>query len=136
MRLHTGIARTIIGAAWLFVPFIAFSQDPPLSLKHGVYVNAEARCRGAPNAGILFWDGTGFSGAHSSRCKSRVLKQSGARFQIDTTCKALGDGSPSPLVTDYVDSFLLTRLSSASFEVLKGNQIKATYRWRRVKDIG
>ena len=103
------------------------AETTSLSLKHGVYVIAAERCHGAPNATILFWDGIGFSGAHSSRCTSKIQPQHGARFKVDTTCAGLGDGSDSSPESP-VDSFILKRLSAARFEIVQGSETR-TYRW-------
>jgi hypothetical protein len=134
MKIHTALTRTILSAACFTTPFITFAQAQQLSLKHGVYVQEEISCKGAPNAAIIAWDGTGFAGAHSSKCTSHSVRKDGSHFQVSTTCSALGDGTPNPSGAPYVDSFLLTRLSGSSFEMLKGDQAPATFRWCSVKN--
>jgi hypothetical protein len=135
MKLRAGLSKAIINAAWCFMPLIAFSQDQQITLKHGVYVRQETPCKDAPNAAIISWDGVGFSGAHSSKCTSRVVHTDGMQFRVNTTCSALGDGSPNPAGHDYVDSFLLTQLSNTRFEVLRKSQGKNAYRWCSSKNI-
>ena len=119
----------------LTIPVVAFPQEPHLALKHGIYVREKAPCKGAPNAAILSWDGAGFSGAHSSKCTSRVLSRSGQMFRVSTTCSALGDGSPNPQGSESADSFMLTLLSSTRFEIRKESHDQGTYRWCSEKDI-
>jgi hypothetical protein len=104
------------------------SGDQSLSLKHGIYIRGKS-CKNAPNAEILVWDGIGFSGAHSTQCTSQAQRQSGARFQIKTTCEKLGDGTPSSSGSSYEDSFVLNRISNTHFEVSKENRPTATFRW-------
>lgn len=133
-NLYTGFWCALWSAALLFLPLAASSSDQPLVLKHGVYVRGPS-CKDAPNAEMLVWDGKGFSGAHSSQCTSEIMRQSGARFQVKTTCLALGDGAPNPSGFEYTDSFLLNRLSSTLFEQLKENHTKATFRWCRMGTI-
>jgi hypothetical protein len=99
-----------------------------LSLKHGIYIRGKS-CKNAPNAEILVWDGIGFSGAHSTQCTSQAQHQSGARFQIKTTCEKLGDGTPNSSGSSYEDSFVLNRISNTHFEVSKENRPTATFRW-------
>jgi hypothetical protein len=135
MKLHAGLSKTLMNAAWLSMPFLASPQDQPLSLKHGVYVRENTPCKGAPNAAILFWDGIGFSGAHSSKCTSRVLRRNGTQFQITTACSALGDGSPIAPGHEDVDSFWLTRLSSTRFGVRKEHEAQGNYRWCSAKSV-
>jgi hypothetical protein len=127
--------NSLASLALLALPLMAGSADQHLSLKVGVYVRAESPCRGAPNAAILSWNGTGFSGAHSSQCKSHVEHQDGTRFAINTRCAALGDGSANTAGFDYTDSFVLNRLSRSRFELIKGDQDKAIYRWCDVKAV-
>jgi hypothetical protein len=128
MRIHARLSSAIMSAALVLVPFIASASDQQLLLKHGIYVRGIS-CRDAANAEILSWDGIGFSGAHSSKCTSRVLHREGTRFQVKTTCSAIGDGPPNLAASDHVDSFSLNRLSGTRFELVKENQSKATFRW-------
>jgi hypothetical protein len=129
MKLPSHSLTGIVLAAWMLIPFAASSQDQHLTIKPGVYVREPAQCKGAPNASILSWDGTGFSGPHSSKCTSTVLRKNGKKYEISTSCSALGDGSPNPSGTPFVESFALTWLSSARFTIAKDNQPAGTYRW-------
>jgi hypothetical protein len=134
MKFGSFHSRALVSAV-LLLPFSAYSHEYPLSLKHGVYVSESVPCKGAPNAQILFWDGVGFSGAHSSQCTSRVERQDGSRYQISTICAAAGDGSKNAIPTPYTDSFMLRRLSITRFEFLKDTQRKSVYRWCAAKDL-
>jgi hypothetical protein len=118
---------TIVCLAASLVPLVAFANDQPLPLKHGVYVRGNS-CTDPANAAILNWDGVGFSGAHSIHCTSQVTPQ-GKRFMVKNTCAAVGDGSPNAAAGALEDSFSLNILSSRRFEFFKKNQKKATYRW-------
>jgi len=120
-------------AAMILLPLAAVSQDQQLTIKPGVYVREPAPCKGAPNASIMSWDGAGFSGPHSSKCKSTVLRKDGKKYEIKTSCSDLGDASPNPSGTPFVESFLLTRLSSTQFTLAKDNQPQGTYRWCSTK---
>ena len=126
----------IVLVAWLFQPAGAFTQDQSLTLTPGVYVREPAPCKGAPNAAIMSWDGAGFSGPHSSKCKSKVLQKNGAKYQVSTSCSAQGDGSPNPNGNPYVEAFLLTRVSSTRFTIAKEKEPEGAYRWcsARVED--
>lgn len=70
---------------------IQASQDAtPLPLKHGVYIQKAFACKGAPNAAIRVWDGAGFSGAHSSQFRSRIVSHKGGSVRMSTTSTARG----------------------------------------------
>jgi hypothetical protein len=127
-NLYCRLVSSIISTALVPVPLVALSGDQPLSLKHGIYVRGKS-CKDAPNAEILIWDGIGFSGAHSSQCLSQAQRQSGARFQIKTTCQKLGDGTPNSSKSSYEDLFVLNRISNTHFEVAKENRPTANFRW-------
>lgn len=127
-RLSAALYRPAMVAAWILIPCIALSQNHPLSLKHGTYVREPYPCKEQPNAAIMSWDGIGFSGAHSSRCASRILSSHGNQFKLSTSCDALGDGSPNPSGRSYVDTFSLTRLSNTRFTLDK-TKAPGTYRW-------
>jgi hypothetical protein len=107
---------------------VSFAQTQ-LSLRHGTYVRSTMPCKDAPSAAIISWDGSAFSGAHSSKCTSNVAHGEGSHFQVSTSCSAQGDGSQNYSGKDYVDSFLLNRISMNSFAILKENESDATYRW-------
>jgi hypothetical protein len=124
----------VIGIFELLASAAALARDPQLLLKHGTYVSNGERCKDSSNANLLSWDGVGFAGAHSSKCSSAIVHHHGARYQVATTCSALGDGSPNVSGHDYSDSFLLRRLSVTAFEVVKPKQLKRTYRWGGVTD--
>jgi hypothetical protein len=87
MRIQARLSYAIMNAALVLMPLIASASDHQLLLKHGIYVRGKL-CKDAANAEILFWDGIGFSGAHSSKCTSLVLHREGTRFQIETTSAA------------------------------------------------
>jgi hypothetical protein len=129
MKLRTVYFRTAMSAAWILTSSITLAQNDQLSLKHGAYVREPYRCGGQPNAAILSWDGVGFSGAHSTRCTTRVLSRQDNRYQLSTACAALGDGSSNPSGHPDVGTFSLTRLSNARFVVVKEPATQGTYRW-------
>jgi len=129
MKLPGYFYSAMAVAAWLSQPFGALTQDQQLTIDRGVYVREPAQCKGAPNAAIMSWDGVGFSGPHSSKCKSTVLSKNGKKYEISTSCSALGDGSPNPAGTPFVESFVLTWRSNTQFTVTKGNQPEGKYRW-------
>jgi hypothetical protein len=133
MRVLTTVYRFALATALLTAPLVSLSQTASLSLKHGIYVRRQEPCKDTPNAAMMGWDGVGFFGAHSSKCTSRVSHRDGSRFQLMTSCSALGDGSQDPSGTDHVDTFLLTRLSNQSFEIIKDNQPAMAYRWCSAK---
>jgi hypothetical protein len=133
MKLRAYPYGAMVLAAWISVPFAALSQNPQLTIKPGIYVREPAQCKGAPNASIMSWDGVGFSGAHSSKCTSSVLHKNGREYEISTSCSSLGDGSPNPTGTPFVESFVLTRLSGTQFTIVKDNQPQGSYRWCSVK---
>jgi hypothetical protein len=121
--------RVMAVAVWLSLPVVARSQDQQPALKHGVYVHEPFQCKDAPNASILYWDGVGFSGAHSSRCLSTVLRNNEGRYQINTSCSTPGDGGSNSTSATFVDSFVLTRLSNIRFVISRETQPLGTYRW-------
>jgi hypothetical protein len=127
IKLHAGRRPTLVCFALSLIPLVSFASDPPLPLRHGVYVRGKS-CTDPANAEILNWDGVGFSGAHSSQCTSQVTA-SGGRFLVKNTCASVGDGSPSTAAGAFEDAFSLKVLSSRRFELFKKNQKKATYRW-------
>ena len=104
MNIHKGIHALLIAAMGTSASLNASADEPGISLKHGVYVNVTARCKGAANSDIMSWDGKGFAGAHSSRCTSKVVPKAGARFQIDTSCLAVGDGTEGAAGAGATDS--------------------------------
>jgi hypothetical protein len=120
-------ARTLALAA-LCLAAIQASQEPtPLPLKHGVYIQKAFACKGAPNAAIRVWDGVGFSGAHSSQCRSRIVSHKGSSVQMSTTCTARGDGSLESSTLD--DEFTLSAMSKTSFVMSRRHEPGVTYRW-------
>jgi hypothetical protein len=99
----------------------------PLSVKHGVYVQKAVSCKGAPNAAILVWDGIGLSGAHSSKCTSRIVSRNGSTFKMTTACSALGDGSPDS--SGVTEESMVSSVSKTSFVIARGSQPGIAYRW-------
>jgi len=84
---------------------------------------------GRPTPRSCLWDGVRFSGPHSSKCMSTVLRRDGSEYEVSTSCSALGDGSPDPVGTPSVESFVLTWLSRTRFGIAKEKQPRSTYRW-------
>lgn len=103
------------------------AQQLSLHLRHGDYVQESVACKDAPFAAILSWNGASFPDPHSSQCRSRLLAQSGNRYDISNTCAALGDGTPDR--SGYVDRFTITRLSDSRFALTKGGKSIGIYRW-------
>lgn len=111
------------------LPLAAVSQNPEPTIKRGLYVRQPALCGNAPNASIISWDGVGFFGPHSSKCKSTVTLHHGNQYEIRTSCSALGDGSANPSGTPFVESFALTLSSNNEFTITKGDKRQGNYRW-------
>ena len=135
MKLQSRPLKAIIAAASLSLPFAGIAQNQGPALKPGVYVQQKQPCKGAPNAAIMVWDGTAFSGAHSSHCASHILRRDPAHFQVSTVCSALGDGSPIAVGSNAPDSFLLTRLSYTQYIVLRDQQGQRSFRWCSVQPV-
>jgi ketosteroid isomerase-like protein len=112
---------------------LLISMAAALLLKHGVYVRGSEPCKDPPNASILFWDGVGFSGAHSGQCTSGIKELGGTRFEVTNTCRAAGDGSPNSPGPGPVDTFVLDRQSRTKFLMFKGNDGAVPYHWCSVK---
>jgi hypothetical protein len=70
-----------------------------LPLKHGVFVAADADCADPPNAALRRYDGEGLSGAHTHACRVKVLRHSGASYDIEQSCIDAGQG-PGPRSTE------------------------------------
>ena len=121
--------RTVTFALWLSVLGLALPEGEQVSLKRGIYVVASVGCKEPPFAAMQFWDGVGFFGPHSSRCTSHILTHHGNQFQIRTSCKALGDGSPLPTGQVDVEDITLVRLSNVRFEKSSREKQNTTYRW-------
>lgn len=94
MKRRATFFEPAMSIAGLTESYFALGQQATLQLKHGVYVQQPNACKDAPLAAMKSWDGIGFSGAHSSKCTSRVLRRKGMQFTVSTTCAAFGDGSP------------------------------------------
>ena len=105
----------------------AIAQDLPI--RHGIYVVDSWKCTDAPNAGIVVWDGIGFSGAHSSGCTSHVAPMPNGSYRVATACTALGDGTPDPAGAAFEDMMILKRFSSTKFTVTKATGVEMKYRW-------
>ena len=118
-----------MSAACILIPCFALAQEDQLLLKHGTYVQEPNECKDPPLAAMMYWDGVGFSGPHSSACTSSVLSHHGKQFSVSTSCTSLGDGTPNPSGQPYVEAFSLARLSSARFVMSKDKQTQSTYRW-------
>jgi hypothetical protein len=129
MNLSARSKIAAVIATWVLLPLAAVSQHPELTIKHGLYVREPEPCKDAPNASIIQWDGVGFFGPHSSKCKSTVTFNHGNQYEIRTSCSALGDGSANPSGTPFVELFTLTSLSSSEFTIAKRNKRQGNYRW-------
>ncbi len=121
--------RIAVIVLWLNLPGFLLAQTNELSLKHGTYVETSMSCKEAPFAAVQAWDGVGFFGPHSSRCKSRLLSHHNNHFQISTSCSALGDGTPNPSGQDYSETITLTRLSQVRFVASSETKPERTFRW-------
>jgi hypothetical protein len=129
MKQQSGLSRMSRGGAYLVISIVAMAQNPQLPLKHGTYVDESVSCKEPPFAVTQSWDGTGFSGPHSSSCKSHILSQRGNQFHIATSCAAIGDGTSNPSGQVDTETLILTRLSNTRFERFSESKPKATYRW-------
>jgi hypothetical protein len=68
----------------------------PLPIHSGTYVIQSYRpCAEAPLAGTFHYDGKGIAGPHESNCMSKLLSRYDRSYRIQTTCRALGDGTPA-----------------------------------------
>ena len=88
------LARAFLSAAMLLAVSAHAESKDLLPLEHRTYVLEGYDAVDAPFAAILEYDGSTFSGPHSSACVSEVLDHEGAKFRIRTTCFADGDGTP------------------------------------------
>ncbi len=133
MSLRAMGARWALGAAWIFVASSGLAQKNQLSLKHGTYVLADSGCADPPFAAMMFWNGTGFSGAHASKCTTHVLSHRGNHYKVSTTCTALGDGTPEPAGSEDAVTLSLTRVSDTTFTVDNGTHAPSRYCWCSAK---
>ena len=129
MTLLTTISHLPMRAAWILVPCFALAQHDELSLKRGTYVREGSECKEPPFAAMMSWDGIGFAGPHSSKCKTRVLSRHGNQFSVSTACNAIGDGTPKPSGQFDVEILSLVRLSNTRFVTSNEAKPRATYRW-------
>jgi hypothetical protein len=128
VKLGNPFYKTALSVSvWILVPLSTLSQNDDLSLKHGTYVLETSKCKEPAFAAVISWDGVGFSGPHSARCASRVVSRHGNQYSVNTSCGALGDGSPDR--SGYVDAISLTRLSNTRFMISKENEPQGKYRW-------
>jgi hypothetical protein len=118
--------RTMLVVACLTAVY-AGPDAEPLPVKHGVYVQKAVACKGAPNAANRVWDGIGLSGAHSSKCTSRIVSRNGSTFKMTTACSALGDGFPD--FSGLTEELMVSSVSKKSFAIARGIQPGIAYRW-------
>ncbi|MGC2656872.1 MAG: hypothetical protein WA324_02770 [Bryobacteraceae bacterium] len=97
-----------------------------IPLKPGDYVLDGTGCGDAPFAAMANWDGIGFGGAHESHCKTTILHQRKRVFDVETTCSALGDGSPAT-PTSWKER--ITVSSETSFSRSAPGQAVRKYHW-------
>ncbi|AEU38061.1 hypothetical protein AciX8_3777 [Granulicella mallensis MP5ACTX8] len=136
MNLHLNINRVaftmLAGLSTLVLSIVSAGQSATsFHLREGLYVAGGGHCEDTPNAGILVWDGKGLSGAHASKCLTKQLQRQGNSFEIQTTCSALGDGTPTKpdvetdtLVIHSQSSFTLVKRSAGD----RGTQ-RLRYQW-------
>jgi hypothetical protein len=96
------IAPTLV-ALGMFLAASAQAQAATkdlLPLVHGTYVREGFDAVDPPFAAIVEYDGTTFSGPHSSACVSQVLDHDGAKYRVSTTCYGEGDGTPAVPYTE------------------------------------
>ena len=127
MKRRSVFIQIAISIAGITVPCFALGQQISLHLRHGVYVQQPNACKNPPFAALKVWDGIGFSGAHSSKCTSRVLRLQGSHFTVRTTCAAFGDGSPDP--SKLSETVSLNRLSNLQFVLSQDSGPRAIFRW-------
>ncbi len=106
-----------IALAFALTNSVAHAAAPILP---GDYVREGYRCGDAPFAALLRYDGSAFSGPHERDCTTRVMGRSGWRYQLETTCRAAGDGSPRPSLRE-VQTVVVFSPSRFSFSHETGN---------------
>lgn len=58
-------------------------------------------CCEAPLAGVVGYDGRALMCASDSHCSSTILRREGDQYQVSTTCRGAGDGSPVTPITVF-----------------------------------
>lgn len=93
------VAAALTAATSASAAAVAGVKDP-LPIEPGTYVREGSFCANAPFAAIFTYDGHDFAGPHSNDCDSRVVSLDGTTYQVATTCRALGDGTPTAPETE------------------------------------
>ena len=94
------ISNALIVAGLLSVVSAQVEARSLLPLEAGTYVREGVDVVDAPFAALVAYDGSAFSGPHSSACRSKLLSHRGATYRLSTTCEALGDGTPAVATTE------------------------------------
>jgi hypothetical protein len=128
MKLSARSETIMAIVTWVLLPLAAFSQNRELAIKRLIRSSACA-VQGCAKRLNHQWDGVGFFGPHSSKCKSTVTLNHGNQYEIRTSCSALGDGSANPSGTPFVESFTLTLSSNSEFTITKGDKRQRNYQW-------
>ena len=103
----------------------ALAATDLLPIDHGTWVRDGYACDDAPLAASFTYDGQAPHGAHASRCDAAVVAQDGSTYELSSTCRGEGDGTPSRPFTE-IERFTVaspTRLTFAH------QQDRADYRW-------
>lgn len=85
-----------------------------LPLHRGNY--SSTTCNDPPNAALMTYDGQLLTGAHTSACKTRVMKTTSDRYSLTQTCPAEQVGGAAP-AREMVVTEEVVILSSDSFQL-------------------
>ncbi len=96
-----------------------------LPIDRGTWVREGYACHDAPFAAMFSYDGQSISGPHSSRCETSVVAQAGTTYDVSTTCRGLGDGTPDAPFTE-AERFTVESATRVEFA---HRQDRAEYRW-------
>lgn len=97
------IASALIAAGLLLTTTAHATSNDLLPIERGTYVRDGADATDPPFVAMLAYDGSSFSGPHSSACTSTLLEHRDANYRVSTTCLADGDGTPAAPHTEQAD---------------------------------
>lgn len=110
--------------------FAASANAATITLKAGDYGVIGLACDKQPNASTMSFDGRSFSYAHATKCTDRITQQRLGVMTVSETCRAAGDGSPTPPDTQ---TFNLRQQGNARFALIRG---RSTMTFRRCGPLG
>lgn len=133
MCRHSAAYFAIVVIAGLIGSGTAAGAGGEIPLKVGDYVLDGTGCTDAPFAAMAKWDGVGFGGPHASHCKTTVLHRRGNVFDVETTCSALGDGTPARPTT-WKER--ITVSGETSFSRSVPGQVAKKFHWCPANTVG